>query len=145
MSDRTPPIISDHLTAITTALATASLPFPVGEWQRPVDLDERFEAPPYALVRAFPSTGQFEGPLSDSQVDIMLRVQILGVGYTQLQSITVTDLCRAVMVKSNLIITGRRVQDIRYMVVSGGVSRDDDLPTPYFYSSDLYELLTTPA
>jgi len=46
-----------------------------------------------------------------------------------------------------LLIThaNRKVKDIRLMVTSGGESRDDDLPTPFFYDTDLYELDTTPA
>lgn len=145
MSDRTHPVIGDHLRAILTALENESFPWPVGEWQRPVDLDERFDDPPYALVRIYPSTGQFDGPLADSQTDIHLRFQIMGVGISQMQSIDVTDICRPAMVKSKLSIPNRSIMDLRLMVVHGGARRDDDLQTPFFYSTDLYELQTTPS
>lgn len=145
-SDRTHPIIGDHIEGIMDALnAAPALPWPVGEWQRPEDLDERFVNPPYALFRLFPSAAQFEGPLSDSQVDIILRFQIMGVGLSHRQAVDVTDICRARLKPSNVAVTNRYVQDIRFMVVSGGVSRDDDLPIPFHNASDLYEMLTTPA
>lgn len=144
-SDRTHPIIGDHVEGLLGALnAAPALPWPVGEWQRPEDLNEKFVDPPYALLRLFPSAAQFEGPLNDTQVDIILRFQIMGVGLTHRQAIDITDICRARMKPSKVAVTGRYVQDIRFMVVSGGVSRDDDLPVPFHYSSDLYEMLTTP-
>lgn len=144
-SDRTHPIILDHLDGILAALNVPPLPFVVEEWFRPQDTGRKFEDPPFALVRIFPSTGQLEGPIADSQADIILRFQILGVGHSQRQAINVTDLCRPRMQRRLIPIPARRVQDVRYMVVSGGISRDDDLPTPFFYNMDLYELLTTPA
>jgi hypothetical protein len=144
-SDRIHPVIGDHLRAILSALETAALPFPVGEWDRPKDLNERFENPPYAVTRIFPSTGQFDGPISNTQIDINLRFQILGVGETQMQAIDVSDICRPVMVSSLVTVAGRKTQDLKLMVVSGGARRDDDLQTPFFYSTDLYELRTTPS
>lgn len=146
-SDRTHPIIGQHLEGILGALEGAPnpVPWPVGEWQRPEDLDQRFDNPPYGLVRIFPSAAQFEGPLSDSQIDIILRFQFMGVGLTHRQALDVTDIARARLKPSRVTIPGRYVQDIRFMVVSGGVSRDDDLPIPFHNSSDLYEMLTTPA
>ncbi len=143
-SDRTHPIVGDHLEGILDALIAEAFPWPVGEWQRPVDLDERFVNPPYALVRMFPSAGQFEGPLDDSQIDIILRFQIMGVGLTQRQAVDITDICRRALKPSKITIANRYIMDIRLMVVSGGVSRDDDLPVPFHNSSDLYELQTTP-
>jgi hypothetical protein len=142
-SDRTHPIIGDHLQGIMSALEAALLPWPIGEWQRPEDLDQKFENPPYALVRLFPSAAQFEGPLNDSQVDIILRFQIMGVGVSERQALDVCDICRAEMKPSKVTVKNRYIQDIRFMVVSGGISRDDDLPVPFHYSSDLYEMLTT--
>lgn len=145
-SDRTHPIIVDHLDAIMAALlAPPSLPWSVDEWFRPQDTGRKFEDPPFALVRIYPSTGQLEGPLNDTQVDINMRFQILGVGNTQRQAIGVTDLCKPRLQRRLITVANRRTQDVRYMVVSGGISRDDDLPTPFFYNMDLYELLTTPA
>lgn len=143
-SDRGDILIGDHIQGIIDAITNSSPPWPVGEWQRPEDLDEKFVAPPYALVRLFPSAAQFEGPLHDTQADIVLRFQVMGVGLTHRQAIDVTDICRKEMKASKIVVPGRYVQDVRFMVVSGGVSRDDDLPEPFHNSSDLYELLTTP-
>lgn len=143
-ADRTHPVVLDHLKAVLTTLDNAGLSFPVGEWARPEDLDDRFEEPPFALVRIFPSAGEFDGPLSDSQVDINLRFQIMGVGGTQRQALNVCDLCRVHMQAGSLNIPNRYVQSLKLMVVAGGISRDDDLPIPFFNAPDLYELQTTP-
>lgn len=149
MSDRTPPIMLDHYDAVLAALRdTGTLPalnFQIGEWQRPKDADEKYIAPPYAIVRMFPSTGQFDGPISDSQVDIVVRMQIIGSGLTHRQATRILDLCRQKMRKSLITVVGRYTMDVRFMVTTGGVARDDDLPTPFFYDSDIYEILTTPA
>lgn len=141
---RTYPKIDDHLTAVV-ALLDANLPFPVDYWQRPFDANERFDDPPYILVRIFPSAAEFDGPLDDSQADINLRVQLLGVGTNERQALIINDLARPFMQRDLLSITDRSVMDVRLMVASAGVSRDDDLPTPFFYSSDLYEIRTTPS
>lgn len=120
--------------------------FPVHVWHRPVaESDQRYIAPPYAMVRIYPSTGQMEGPLNDSQADVTIRIQILGVGVTEDHALIVTDLCRPHMQRRKIFIEGRRVMDCGLMVGSGGATRDDDLPTPFFYSTDLYELRTTPS
>lgn len=144
-ADRTHPVILDHLDAVLAVLDDAALPWPVGEWQRPEDLSGEFVEPPYALVRPFPSAGQFEGPLSDSQTDIVWRFQIIGVGLTERGALSVTDLCRVEMQAKDLVIPSRYVQSLKLMVVAGGISRDDDLPIPFHNSSDLYEMQTTPA
>lgn len=146
MSDRSHAIIGDHLQGVGDALdAEPLITFPTSEWQRPVDGQQKFDDPPYAVYRVYPSTSEFDGPLSDTQADIVLRIEILGVGLTQRQSIDVTDICRIAMKRSKIIIPNRRVMDVRFMIVSGGIQRDDDLPTPYHYSTDLYILQTTPA
>lgn len=140
---RTYPVIDDHLVAVVTHL-DASVPFPVDYWERPKDGNQRFDDPPFVLVRIFPSAAEFDGPLNDSQADINMRIQLLAVGETQRQALRINDICRPFMQRTLLTIPNRAVMDIRLMVASGGVSRDDDLPTPYFYSSDLYEIRTTP-
>lgn len=146
MTDRNHPLILDHLDGVLAALDNADppLPFQHGVWERPKDGDVQFIDPPYAVVRIYPSAAEFWGPLSNTQIDIILRFQILGVGLTHRQALAITDRCRQEMKKSKIVIPNRRVMDVRFMVVSGGEMRDDDLPTPFHYSSDLYELLTTP-
>lgn len=151
MADRTHPIIGDHVRACETAVqnyltAAPGIDWIIARWQRPRDLDQRFSSPPYALIRVYPSTGEFDGPLTDTQIDIVLRIQILGVGVSEDQAIDVTDICRNGMKRSLVspLIPNRRVMDLRLMVAHGGARRDDDLQTPFFYSTDLYELQTTP-
>lgn len=149
-SDRTPVEIEKHMTAVLSAMQFIAPGFPTDFWERPKDGQMRFLDPPYALTRPYPSAGEFDGPLNDTRVDIILRVQILSVGNTMLECMRVGDTMRTAMVASvlePLLIThaNRKVQDIRHMVTSGGVSRDDDLPTPFYYDTDLYELVTTPA
>ena len=144
--DRIHPDILPHLQAVLTALAI-HLPPEVksGEWMRPLDVNKRFGDPPYVLVRVFPSAAQFNGALDQTQADIVVRFQVLSVGMTESQALRVGDLARAVMRRSKVIVPSRYVQDLRLMVAAGGIARDDDLPTPFFYSTDLFELATTPA
>lgn len=143
-ADRTYPVVRDHVDGVVTAITALGHAWPVGEWKRPEELDSRFSDPPFALVRSFPSAGEFDGPLSDTQADITLRIQVIGVGSTQRQSLLITDMCRPAMQARLIPIPNRYIQTVNLMVVSGGVSRDDDLPIPFFNSSDIYELRTTP-
>lgn len=141
--------------AVLNALETIG-DFPAAYWERPKDGQMVFKDPPYALCRPYPSAGEFDGPLSDTRVDIVLRVQVLSVGKTMREAMRVADATRRVMVVSvmePLLIVAtsagvdpvpRVIQDLRHMVVSGGISRDDDLPSPFYYDTDLYEMVTTP-
>lgn len=147
-SDRTVVYVRPHVQAVVDALATIT-DFPTGYWERPKNGQMKFDPPPYALVRNYPSAGDFDGPLSDSQVDVIYRIQILAVGVSEYEVLDVSDRTREVMVASILeplliAATNRAIMDINLMVSSGGTSRDDDLPTPFFYDTDLYELRTTP-
>lgn len=151
--DRTPVFIAPQIQAIidmlNAVLTGDDNPFPINEWQRPKDGQWRFGSPPFLLIRNYPSAAQSSGSLADSQVDTILRVQLLGVGKTELEALNVTDWGRIYMQRARLepflASESRAVMDLSAMVVSGGATRDDDLPTPFFYSTDLYELWTTPA
>jgi hypothetical protein len=136
-------VLYDHIKAVIDAL-DAGCPFPVGEWWRPRTAAETYDDPPFALVRLFPSAGQFEGDLANPQVDHVLRIQVMCAGLTQLQALEVQDITRKQMYRGNLTIPNRYIQSLKFMVTSGGVSRDDDLPTPFLFSYDVYELRTTP-
>lgn len=144
IADQTRPVIKDHFDAVLSVLESGMGTTPVGEWQRPEDLDNRFDDPPYLLVRIFPSADQFDGPLNDTQADIIVRIEVIGVGNTQGQALNITDRARQLMQPSSLSIPNRYVQSLTFMVVSGGISRDDDLPIPFHDSVDLWELQTTP-
>ena len=133
----------DHTQAILTALD--SLTFPIGDAVAPRLADKTEINPPFAVL--YPIVGGlFDGPLSDSQADVTLVYQVTSVGNTRQQAQAITDLVRAIMMdRSNIIITGRRVRDVRHTSPFAGVIRDDDLPDPLFYGYDRYELDTTPS
>ena len=135
-------VLYDHVKAVIDAVD--QVPFPVGEWWRPRDSSEKYHDPPFALVRLFPSTGQMEGDLTNFQIDHTLRIQVMCAGVTQLQCLELQDLTRQQMYRDNINIPNRYIQKLKFMVTSGGVSRDDDLPTPLLFSYDVYELRTTP-
>ncbi len=136
-------VLYDHMNAVITTLELGC-PFPIGDWERPKDSQERFVDPPYAMVRLFPSTGQFQGDLTNFQSDIVLRIQVMAAGFIQLQCLEIQDITRQQMQRENIDIPGRYIQKLKFMVTSGGVARDDDLPTPLLFSYDVYELMTTP-
>lgn len=146
---RTVVLVLGHIAPLIEYLDNACS-FPVVEWTRPEGPNERYVDPPFASVRPYPSAEEFAGPIADSQADINLRIQILGTGRTVSQALMVTDIVRQHMFAdlrtSGLreIVEDRVVLNIKHMVVHGGVSRENDLPTPWFYSMDLYELMTTP-
>jgi hypothetical protein len=139
---RTTVLLEDHTQAILTTLAAA--PFDVGDGVAPRDPDKTEQDPPYAVLYPIPG-GFFDGPLNDSQADVVLHYQITAVGITRQQAQVVIDICRDLFKKENLTIPNRRVRDVRHMFPSGGIIRDDDLPNPLFYGYDRYELDTTPA
>lgn len=145
VADRTHPVILDHFKGVLAALEDENLGFPTGEWKRPKDLDERFIEPPYLLARIFPSAGEFDGSLADSQTDITLRFELLGVGKTHNQALNICDRARVAMQPRKVVIPNRYIQSLRLMVVAGGISRDDDLPIPFYASPDLYTMRTTPS
>jgi len=136
-------VLYDHMKAVIEVLE-AGCPFPIGDWERPKDSGEKFIDPPYALVRLFPSTGQFEGDLTNFQSDITLRIQVMAAGFIQLQCLEIQDITRKFMYRENITIPGRYIQKLKFMITSGGIARDDDLPTPLLFSYDVYELRTTP-
>lgn len=145
VADRTHPVILDHFKGVLTALENEAFGFPTGEWKRPEDLDNRFIDPPFLLARIFPAAGEFDGPLSDTQVDVTLRFELLGIGKTHRQALNITDRARGAMQPRKVIIPDRYIQSLQLMVVAGGISRDDDLPIPFYHSVDLYTMRTTPS
>lgn len=157
---RTATLMRPHIEGILTALETTTvpsiattIPHPIGEWLRPrqpavgdPDTDLRYVDPPFINARIFPSAGDFDGPIDDSQADIKVRIQIQSVGLTDIQALQVLDLTREIMAdKDNITIANRYIQAVKLMIVSGGVSRDDDIIPPVFYDFDVYEVWTTPA
>jgi len=146
---RTAVLIQDHIQPIidhlTTVLGGLSHSVPVGYGERPINASHEFEDPPYIVVSHIVG-GTVDGPLSDTQADITLRVLILCNGSTAREATVLRDIVHQEMSdKSNFSITNRKVRDIRVEVPSDGAYRDDDVPTPMFYDRQIYVLNTTPA
>ena len=132
----------DHTDAILTLLRTTTITIGDAVMPRSIDKDETFA--PFATLYPI-AGGEFDGPISDTQADVMLLYQITAVGETRQQTQVIIDIIRAVMQRENLTITGRVVRDIRLVTPFSGVIRDDDLPNPLFYGYDRYEVDTTPS
>lgn len=139
---RTTILLEDHWDGLLDALSAA--PFPIGDGEAPREADNTEIDPPYATLYLVVGGG-FDGPLSDSQADVLMVFQITSTGRTRSQAAVILDICRDLMKKENITIVGRKVRDIRLSVPSAGIMRDDDLPNPLFSGYDRYELDTTPA
>lgn len=141
---------SEHLTAVLDTLQANVTAFPVSDGLRPVydsidaDLDGKHIPPPYAIV-FFLSGGTMDGDLADSQADVEFRFQITAVGNTQTEAMVVQDVCAQFMQKELISVPSRRVRNVSKSLASEGAKRDDDVPTPIFYSFEVYLLDTTPA
>ncbi len=139
---RTTVLLDDHTEGILDALSAA--PFPIGDGVAPRDVDKEELDPPYATLYSIVG-GLFDGPLSDSQADVLLLYQITATGETREQAQVILDICRALMQKENVTVTNRKVRDLKLNVVTVGVMADHDLPNPLFSGVDRYELDTTPS
>lgn len=137
---RTVTSLENHVTGILAAYS--GLGFPVGDGIDPKrgGLEHN---PPYAVLYIL-SGGGFDGPINDSQADILFHYQITAVGKTQVEALRVLDQIRTVNTKTNIVISGRKVRNVIQMNSSGGTRRDDDVSVPLFYAYDLWELDTTP-
>lgn len=139
---RTTTLLEDHTQGILTALAP--VPIPLGDGVAPRNPDQTEIDPPFVVLYSLPG-GRFDGPLPDSQADVVLIYQITAVGETRQQAQVALDICRGLMKKANVIIPNRKVRDLKHITPNSGVIRDDDLPDPLFYGYDRYELDTTPS
>ena len=139
---RTVVLLEDHTQALLTTLSGAA--FDVGDGVAPRNADKSEIDPPYAVLYSIPG-GRFDGPLSDSQADVVLVYQITAVGETRQQAQVIIDVCRALMQRENVTVPSRVVRDLKLLTPNSGVMRDDDLPNPLFYGYDRYLLDTTPA
>lgn len=142
-------LISDHIQPIVdhldTTMGALAVPVAVGFGERPKKSDKDFYPPPYIVV-TYVMGGGLDGPLSDSQADITLRVAIVCMGNTASEATILRDISHAEMMdKTNFVVTGRKVRDIRVEIPSDGTYRDDDVSTPIFYTRQIYLMDTTPA
>jgi len=141
---------SEHVTAVIDHLRASISAFPIGDGYRPViesadpDLDAKYEDPPYAIVFLRPG-GILDGPISDSEADTVFSIQITGVGNTQTEALTVSDICLKYMDKGSITIPNRKIRNISKSISSDGAQRDDDVPTPVYYSFEIYDIDTVPA
>lgn len=140
------PQIEGVITLLANEAVGTGLENKVEEWERPKDNDAKYEDPPYVLVREYPSAGEMSGSLAQTKADTVLRVQVLCIGRNASQARKVRDWTRRHMQRNALeaLIPDRAVMDLSFMVTGGGDTRDDDLPSPFHSSTDLYELWTTP-
>lgn len=146
---RTQFFISDHINSVvdhmTTYLKTLDYEVPVGFGERPVGSDKKHLPPPY-LVVSFMSGGSNNGPISDSEADVLLRILLLATGNTAKEATVLHDITHNQMiVKENFSINNRILRTIRTESPSDGIYRDDDDPSPIFYTRHIYLLDTTPS
>lgn len=148
MKDRTPVFIVDHIQAVIdhleSVLSILSYPVPIGFGERPVSVSKAFVDPPYLIVTYLPG-GFTQGPLDDTQADIVLRVLLVSNGNTAHEASVLRDICHGEMQASNLTVTNRKVRDVRVEGFTDGIFRDDDVPTPIFYTRQVYLMDTVPA
>ena len=148
MKDRTVVLVTDHIQAIVdhmnTVLGALTYPVPVGFGERPIKADKQHEPPPYLMVQ-FLAGGFAEGPLDDTQADINLRVLLVSAGNTAHEASVLRDIAHAQMQASNFSVANRKVRDVRVQGVTDGIYRDDDVPTPIFYTRQTYLMDTVPA
>ena len=146
---RTTVLINDHMNAVITHLesvldAQPGGKIPVGYGERPKDSKEQFYEPPY-LVVSYLVGGDLDGPLSDTQADVSLRLVLISNGSSAREATILRDIAHAEMQKENFTIANRKVRDVRVEIPSDGTYRDDDVATPIFYTRQIYLLDTTPA
>lgn len=146
---RTIVLLHDHLIAIVTRLTSTmtalASPVYVGYGERPIDPATKQHYPPPYLVVSYLPGGSFDGSINDSQADVNLRILINSMGNSAQEATIVRDIAHADMMdKSNFTITNRKIRDLSLEIPSDGTYRDDDAPTPIFYTRQIYVLDTTP-
>jgi len=146
---RTVVLLNDHLTAIVTRLTSTmtalASPVYVGYGERPVNPATKQHYPPPYLVVSYLPGGTLDGSLSDSQADVAIRILINSMGNSAQEATIVRDIAHADMMdKSNFTITNRKIRNLSLEIPSDGTYRDDDAPTPIFYTRQIYILDTTP-
>jgi len=140
---------SELVEAVFDALETNISSFPIGDGIRPVvesvdpDEDRKYKDPPYAVVHLRPG-GELDGPITDSQADGTFSIQITAVGNTQIEALRVQDICAKYMNNTYITIPDRKLRTVKKDFASNGTERDDDVPTPVYYSFEIYNLNTTP-
>lgn len=146
---RTVVLINDHIQPVvdhlTTVLGGLEAQVPVGYGERPIGDDKKFKEAPYVVI-SYIVGGRLDGPLSDTQADVELRIVSVAYGNTAREATILRDLVHAEMMDtSNFTVTNRRIRDMRVEVPSDGAYRDDDISTPLFYTRQIYVMDTTPA
>jgi hypothetical protein len=144
--DQTPVNIKHHVDAVVANLR-ASLPSPLKDRVGVAyggDHEHQTFVTPYVVVHLL-GGGNMGGPITDPQVDVQVRIQVNSIGDTAEQAMNTAELVNALMVKSNITITGRAVLKVPKETTSDGIVRDDDISPPLFYAYDVWRLWTTPS
>jgi hypothetical protein len=133
----------DHFVGVLTALSSITQ-FDIGEGEAPKNTDGTIVDPPYAVLYLL-AGGDMDGPISDSQADVVMRFQITAVGKSEKEALAVQDYCTKRMQKAYVTVSGRKVRNLTKVLASNGVIRDDDVATPVFYCFQQWDLNTTPS
>jgi hypothetical protein len=145
---RTSVLIADHIQPIvdflTAQLGVLSYPIPVGFGERPIGDDKLHEPPPYLFVTYLPG-GTLDGPLSDSQADVSIRILLFSAGKTAREATVLRDIAHQEMHKENFTVSNRKIRNLIVETPSDGTYRDDDAPSPIFYTRQIYLMDTTPS
>lgn len=126
----------DHTEALKARLATTG--YTVGVNQAPPDT-----AAPYLVLYPLPSPDP-DGSLTDPDADWFLQYQVTSVAVGPEQAQGMSDLVRATVVASPLVVAGRSVWRIR-LASAGQMGRDDSFQPPLHFLADTLELQTSPA
>ena len=125
---------------VTDALITLldTLSFPIGDGEAPANAGDQ-----YAVVYPLPDL-ESDGPANDIDSDVQHVYQVTAVGTTREQAEWVADEVRETILIGAITIAGRSVMQ-RRALSGGSIERDDDLSTPLFYKTPLFQIWTTPA
>lgn len=123
-------------------LLNDNLPIPVGDNVRP-GVNGKLNDPPFAVI--YCGLQVPDGPISDLGADAASDYVVFSVGGTATQAREVSARVRALLLNSELSITGRRLMQPVQWLPSGEVDRDDDVLPPLFQVRDIFTIHTTPS
>lgn len=136
--------IEPHTAAILAVLQATSVLFdrgerPVGACWQGAEGTSKFK--PYGILHTVDAT--FEGPVSDSEADLVGVWQVTAVGATQAQAEKVADVARTALRTAVISVAGRTITRVRCEPAG---SRPDRTVTPQLWNvTDRYRITSTPA
>lgn len=100
-------------------------------------------AAPFVVVYRL-AGGSLDGPIDDTQADAVIPYQVTCVGRDAAEAEYVADQVRARMLEQPLTVTDRTVLNVELSAAATPITRDDDIDPPVFYTSDRFDIDTTP-